>query len=131
MTVEKLVRISPFLVVDGAIIVAVFLLALIDRIVHGTLYNYGLEYSAAWAVPYWIALGAISGLLTLTLVAITFIGVLSYKKAEEGASNTVFLCKSCGNALTRLSGNINVKESSPRFQILKKCPLCNKKLLEK
>jgi outer membrane biosynthesis protein TonB len=28
-------------------------LCLVDNIVHGTLYNYGLQFSYDWAVPYW------------------------------------------------------------------------------
>jgi hypothetical protein len=31
----------------------VFLLGQIDTIVHHTLYNYGLQFSEAWAIPYW------------------------------------------------------------------------------
>lgn len=130
MNIEKLSKLLPFLAVDGAIILVVFLILQLDWIVNHTLYNYGLVFSPDWAMSYWTFVRIIFGLLGFTLVAITVIGYASYKKTREEIARTVFICKSCGTALTKLSGSVSVKETVPKFKILKKCPLCDKKLLE-
>jgi len=131
MNSEKLVKLLPFLAVDGAIILATLLLVQLDWIVNHTLYNYGLIFSPDWATSYWTLVRIIFGLLGFTLVGIAAIGYVSYKKTREETARTVFICKSCGTALTRLVGSVSVKETLPKFKILKKCPLCDKKLLEK
>ena len=131
MATAKLAKFLPFLVMDGAIILTIFLLMQLDWIVNNTLYNYGLVFNLDWVMPYRTALRISLGLLGFTLVATTIIGYISCKKAKEETAKTVFICKSCGNALTKLSGNISVKESTPEFKITKKCPFCDKKLLEK
>jgi hypothetical protein len=43
----------------------VFMLGQIDTIVHKTLYNYGLQFSEAWAIPYWGLLRSIYFLLAV------------------------------------------------------------------
>jgi len=42
-----------FVVVAVCSLVSVFALLQVDSIVHGSLYSYGLQFSDAWAVPYW------------------------------------------------------------------------------
>jgi len=44
MNAEKLIKPVSFLVVDGAIVLAVFLLVHLDWIVNNTLYDYGPEF---------------------------------------------------------------------------------------
>jgi hypothetical protein len=57
----------------------VFLIALavsllqIDNIVHGQLYNYGLQFSNRWALPYWTFLG----MSTIFLACIVYLNILS------------------------------------------------------
>lgn len=126
----KLVKLIPFLVVDGTIILAIFLLMQLDWLVNNTFYNYGLTFSSDWAMPYWTALRIILGSLSFTLISITIIGFSSYKKAREETANTVFFCKSCGHAFTELKGHVNVTKTLPKFKVLKECPSCSKKLLE-
>lgn len=41
----------------------------IDQIVHGDLYNFGLEFSNRWAMPYWINSGVIISLSLSNVVA--------------------------------------------------------------
>jgi uncharacterized Zn-finger protein len=48
----------------------VFLLLKIDEVVHHRLYDFGLQFSADWAVPYW-------GFLRLVFVCLLLPGVLS------------------------------------------------------
>jgi len=47
---------------------AAYSLNLFDTIVHGTLYNYGLQFSYDWATPYWTILRIIQALLGLIAV---------------------------------------------------------------
>lgn len=130
MNTQKLARLLPYLAVDAAIIITILLLAQIDWIVHNSLYNYGLTFSENWARFYWTLLRIILGMLSFTFAAVTILGAFSYKKAKKELSRTVYVCKSCGTALTRLTGNISVKEDLPNFRIMKKCPSCSKKMLE-
>jgi hypothetical protein len=58
MTIKDWIRSST--VVKAAVILwlvsagfIVFLLGQIDTIVHHVLYDYGLQFSEAWAIPYW------------------------------------------------------------------------------
>ena len=130
MSTQKLTRLLPYLAVDAAIIITILLLAQIDWIVHSSLYNYGLTYSENWARFYWTVLRLILGMLVFAFAAVTILGVFSYKKAKKELSRTVYVCKSCGTALTQLTGNISVKEDLPNFRIMKECPSCSKQLLE-
>ena len=130
MRTQKLARLLPYLAVDAAIITTILLLTQIDWIVHNSLYNYGLTFSEDWARFYWTVLRIILGMLSFAFAAVTILGVFSYKKAKKELSRTVYVCKSCGNALTRPIGNINIKDNLPNFQVLIECPSCNKQLLE-
>lgn len=130
MRTQKLTRLLPYLAVDAAIIITILLLAQIDWIVHNSLYNYGLTFSEEWARFYWTLLRIIIGMLVFAFATITILGVFSYKKAKKELSRTVYVCKSCGTALTRLTDNISVKEDLPNFRITKECPSCSKKMLE-
>jgi len=55
---------------------AAYTLCLLDQIVHGTLYNYGLQFSYNWANPYWTLLRITQVLLTIciitTIASLTF-----------------------------------------------------------
>jgi hypothetical protein len=61
-------------------VVMIFLLNNIDSIVHGDLYNYGLQMSTDWASPYWTYLRlnyvllAIPMALSLVAIGIGFVG---------------------------------------------------------
>lgn len=49
----------------------------INNIVHGELYNYGLEFTYRWAMPYWVLSGVIFGLcwvnISIAIVATLYI----------------------------------------------------------
>jgi len=47
---------------------AVYCLTLLDNIVHGTLYNYGLQFSYDWANPYWMLLKIVQAMIVLAAV---------------------------------------------------------------
>lgn len=65
--------------VKGIIIVAVILsffclMSRLDFIVHGTLYEYGLEFSYDWAVEYWIVYIATFVVFSLVLGSMYWLG---------------------------------------------------------
>jgi len=59
---------------------AAYSLTLLDKIVHGTLYNYGLQFSYDWASPYWTMLRVVQGLMVLTAVFSVVSFVYVYRK---------------------------------------------------
>jgi hypothetical protein len=59
---------------------AVYSLTLLDNIVHGTLYNYGLQFSYDWATPYYTILRTIQALMGLSAVFALSFTIYVYKK---------------------------------------------------
>ena len=55
-------------------VLAVYGLFWLDNIVHGTLYDYGLQFSYEWANPYWSVLRTVLALIGLT----GFFSIVSY-----------------------------------------------------
>jgi len=76
------VRAALVVLGDVMLIAVVVLLLEIDKLVNGTLYNYGLVFSYDWAQSYWL-LFRLS--LTLIVVAIIIISVvdLPYPAFQE------------------------------------------------
>jgi hypothetical protein len=66
-------RVALVILGDVMLLVAVILLLLIDQLVNGTLYSYGLVFSNDWAQPYWLLLRVS---LVLIVVAILLISVV-------------------------------------------------------
>jgi len=62
---------------------AMFSLTQINSIVHGDLYNYNLQFSYRWAMPYWVFSGIIFGLswvnISLSIIATLYI----FKKSRK------------------------------------------------
>jgi hypothetical protein len=54
--------------VSVSAVLAIYGLFWLDNIVHGTLYNYGLQFSYEWANPYWSVLRTVQALIGLTAV---------------------------------------------------------------
>lgn len=130
MTYGKLARLAPFLVIDGALILMAYMLSNVDWMVNHTLYEHGLIFSEYWYNSYKVALNTILGLLLSTITAVTILGLLKYRKTKEEIGKTVFICKSCGNALSKPHQGINTKQDLPEFKVIKKCPICDEKLVE-
>ncbi|HKZ94892.1 MAG TPA: hypothetical protein VJ249_10005 [Candidatus Bathyarchaeia archaeon] len=53
---------------------AAYTLNLLDQIVHGTLYYYGLQFSYDWANQYWLLLRVVQALLIITIIT-TVVGM--------------------------------------------------------
>lgn len=65
---------------------AAYALNLLDQIVHGTLYDYGLQFSHDWADPYWFILRVILVLLTVgsaTAIVNLALTVRSFLRTEK------------------------------------------------
>jgi hypothetical protein len=128
MRTEKLRALVPFLLMEGVLGLAMLMLWQLDWLVHNTLYTYHLVFSLDWAVPYWTFFRISFGLLVFAVAAVAVVGYGSYKKAKKESEKIVFLCKSCGNAWSKVDRNVSVGSKLPRFKIVKSCPSCNKNL---
>jgi hypothetical protein len=58
---------------------AVYFLFSLDSIVHGTLYNYGLQFDYEWAIPYWNTLRMVQVLIGSTVALSVFSFLVIYK----------------------------------------------------
>jgi len=67
----------------------VFLLGQIDTIVHKVLYNYGLQFSDAWAIPYWGLLRSIYIFLAVPSFLSGALLVLGIRKRGGGERRTI------------------------------------------
>lgn len=71
---------------------AACVICLLDQIVHGTLYDYGLQFSYNWANPYWLLLRIIQVLLAIGIIttianqALTLRTYLKTKKQHAKAA---------------------------------------------
>ena len=131
MSKEKFSAVAPFLLVDGVLIFAIITLLQLDWIVNHTLYNYNLHFSFNWAVPYWAFLRTSLSLLTLAVTAVSILGYVYYRNFRKERERVVYICESCGNAWIELDGSFKINRKLPKFKILKSCPSCNKKLLDR
>ena len=68
-------RVMLAVVILASSAAAAYTLSMLDMIVHGTLYQYGLQFSYDWANPYWMLLRIIQALLSVIMVATT-VGLL-------------------------------------------------------
>lgn len=130
METEKLKACAPFLLMDGALVLAMIMLLQLDWIVNNTFYDYNLSFSLNWATPYWTVFRAGLLLIGLTITASTITGYYSYRKAGKESEKVVFLCRHCGNAWTKLYRSVKTKGKLPKFKILISCPSCNEELLD-
>lgn len=115
----------------------------IDNIVHGDLYNYGLQFSLVWASSYWFSARLIYIFLAVPMV-FSFVALVSgllnrgngrvrvnlreirkeNEKAQAAKTNSVLMkCPNCkrlfGKPLTMLNF------SSGKTRLVNVCPYCN------
>lgn len=95
-----------------------FLLSKIDGIVHSELYNYGLQFSFAWASPYWAFVRLVYVCLAVPSILSVVALVFSFVKRGEGEKP--------------VSKSVESKPSSGKVQPLKEnhmvisCPSCKR-----
>jgi hypothetical protein len=127
----KFIGLFILVVVDITLFIVAYFLFELDWLINNVLYDYGLRYDDTWFAFEQLAAKASLGLLAFAIVATAVTGVAYYRTAkEQEAHKTVLICKSCGNALTRINGEVTIEESTPRFHILKTCPFCNEQLFD-
>lgn len=122
-------------------VLLVFLIQKIDSIVHGQLYNFGLQFSYVWADPYWNALHLIYVLLAVPgiLSAIALIAGLAkpsrprvVKRARKGTNRSQlrrtrnqsasFRCANCGRVFSKPKTMLTLRDG--KLQSANVCPYC-------
>jgi uncharacterized Zn-finger protein len=124
----------------------VFLMGMIDGIVHGELYGFGLQFSYVWASPYWAFVRLVYVCLAvpsfLSVAALVF-GFLNRRKTEkrvsknveakpagamvqsprENQNHMVISCPSC----KRVFGKplVMLDFSGKKTRLVNVCPYCN------
>jgi len=133
----------------------VVLLSQIDEIVHRRLYDFGLNFSYDWAVPYWAGLRLIYICLALPAfltIAILVLGFWNYlrgskvpevkrqveketkraktPKVSEGAArgSVLIACSKCGKRFSKPILMLDFRESGGK--LVNVCPFCGAKLGE-
>jgi hypothetical protein len=72
MRVSKL-RVALVILGDAVLIVAIVLLLQIDKLVNGTLYDYGLSFGNYWAEPYLLMFRVTLVLIVIAVVLISLV----------------------------------------------------------
>jgi formate hydrogenlyase subunit 4 len=75
-------RVALVVVGDAMLVSAIALLLQIDKLINGTLYDYGLVFSDDWAQPYWLMLRITLFLIVIVIVILSIIE-LPYPAFEE------------------------------------------------
>lgn len=55
----------------------------INYLVHGDLYNYGLQFSYVWAMPYWVLSGIVFGLCWVNIAITALAAIYVFKKGRK------------------------------------------------
>ncbi len=55
----------------------------INYLVHGDLYNYGLQFSYVWAMPYWVFSGIVFGLCWINIAITSLAAIYVFKKGRK------------------------------------------------
>lgn len=62
----------------------------INYIVHGDLYNYGLQFTYRWAMPYWVLSGVVFGLCWVNISIAIIATLYIYKKSRRQPKNNQY-----------------------------------------
>jgi formate hydrogenlyase subunit 4 len=75
-------RVALVVVGDAMLVSAIALLLQLDKLINGTLYDYGLVFSDDWAQPYWLMLRVTLFLIVIVIIILSVIE-LPYPAFEE------------------------------------------------
>jgi hypothetical protein len=120
----------------------VYLLGVIDSIVHGELYNFGLQFSVVWADPYWNALHLVYIFLAIpaalsVMVLIAGLGKtgdedrvvrrvvnkVSNAQPQTAKEHSVLIrCVHCGKVFSKPETMLDFSNGKP--QLANVCPYC-------
>jgi hypothetical protein len=125
-----------------AAITVAYLLTIIDSIVHGQLYQFGLSFSYDWANPYWMVLrislallGLIAAASSVNITHFVWSKLKSHEKLKEMERTevvpmetnvgvpTLFKCSSCGRSITHPLRMLEFQSQRPKM--INICPFCN------
>jgi len=81
-TTRARLRAVVVIALDAMLAAVLVLLSYIDKLVHGTLYNYGLVFNAEWAEPYWIMMKASMALIAIVIWILTILD-LPYRPSKK------------------------------------------------
>ena len=122
----------------------VVLVGMMDNIVHSDLYNYGLQFSSEWAVPYWSMLRLIYICLALpAALSIVTLGIslwrykfkqpsvsrkvksklIESKIAQPKENHMLISCPKCKRVFSKPM--VMLDFSSGRSRLVNVCPYCN------
>ena len=122
----------------------VVLVGMLDNIVHSDLYNYGLQFSSEWAVPYWSMLRLIYICLALpAALSIVTLGIslwrykfkqpsvsrkvksklIESKIAQPKENHMLISCPKCKRVFSKPM--VMLDFSSGRSRLVNVCPYCN------
>ena len=76
------IRVALVVLFDAMLIAAVVLLLEIDKLINGTLYEYGLNFSYDWATPYWMFFRVAVAIIVISVVIMSLVE-LPYPAFEE------------------------------------------------
>jgi len=135
------------------LISTIFMIALLnqlDRIVHNDLYNFGLQFSYDWAIPYWTSFRLIyvclifPSALSIFVLVLNSLKLLKNKekvsvpkvkvstakpiKPKKEESFMLIACNSCGKTFSKPLCILDF--SSGKAKLLNVCPYCGAKLGE-
>lgn len=83
---------SALILMAVASLLAMISITQIDQLVHGDLYNFGLEFSYRWAMPYWVNSAVIVGLSLFNIFAsivLTYYVFRGKKRASKLKANQI------------------------------------------
>ena len=125
----------------------VYSLTILDKLVHGTLYSYGLRFSYDWAIPYWTILRIIEALVGLSALVTLASMIYVYRKhiyakpqmkttvtekvdapsfATEPQEQSIFglvKCTHCGNSYSKPFQALELQ--GDKFRTVNVCPFCS------
>jgi uncharacterized Zn-finger protein len=111
-----------------------FSLNQIDGIIHGTMYNYGLQFNNAWAQPYWSYTRLIYVALSVPMVLSAATLLFSYPKRKndkkqvhdrtESSTRILISCPFCKKVFTKPLVVLDFADG--KGKLMNVCPYCSK-----
>lgn len=127
----------------------VYLLGSIDSIVHGQLYNFGLQFSYDWAVGYWMSLRFIYICLAVPMIWSVFALGASFRNKPDGKrevvrsvqskpvpvgvrnpepsrdNHMVISCSKCKRVFGKPLVMLDFSNGDEKARLVNVCPYCN------
>ena len=109
-----------------------FLLSRIDWVVHHELYDFGLQFSAVWADPYWFSLRLIYVCLTVpSVLSGVVLGLDFWDKRNDAKgvvkglerNNMLVRCPNCEHVFSKPL--VMLDFSGGKTRLVSVCPYCN------